>query len=231
MERQPVVVERNPVISIDDIELLPGFAIIEHTPRSTILVIPSGFKIQVTRAGPYLYEVLNADDSLKDPGPYTIQIHLMKEVNPPGIIVDHIYEPPRDDAGDIYCPDEGEHPQAYAYFQAWRLHEIKRQERLVALAFRRKDLALLNCVKVISGPMCADEDDWIEPLSEFVDIPESRSGLYLLFLKTQVISTETIRDVIMFLWTVEEVTVEGLKSAFDQFRRSISWSSVVGAVR
>jgi hypothetical protein len=224
-DKRPISVKREPLECAEDIELFPGFELLEHTTRSTRLILPSEFDVTVTRTGPYLYEVLDSDDSLKDLGPYTIQIHLMENVNPPGIVVDHIYEPPRNDDGNIYCPDMEEHPQAYAYYHGWRLHERKRTERQLAIIEMRKDLALVNCVKVNDGPIDIDDSSWTEPLSAVMDLPEDWASKNLLFLKTQVVSTETIRDVLRFLWSVEEVTIEGLKSAFDQFRRSISWSS------
>jgi hypothetical protein len=88
---------------------------------------------------------------------------------------------------------------------------------MIAIHNAQVDLALLNSITVESGPVCVDDDEWLRYIGDAMPEFESYADRYLAFLKTQVITSESIRNVLMFLWNVEEVTVEGLKQAFDSF--------------
>lgn len=204
----------------DQVELLPGFTVIEVTPGHTVLKIPSGYTIKVKRLPPFLFDLKQGAD-LKDPGPFKITIKVLEKLKPPGYDQEILYEPPKDDEGRVYCPDREEHEQAWVYFQQWRAHEADRNDRYQLRIEMQWDLALVNCIAVLDGPDDMTDDDWFEPLLEFIEGPTSLGARKVLFLKSQVIGDIQTRDVIRFLYHVEEVTLEGLKTAFDSFRREL----------
>jgi hypothetical protein len=204
-------------MEVHDIEMIPGFELIEHSPGSTTIKIPSGFTLKIRRVGPYLFEATDLPED-KDPGPYLINVTLLGKLQPPGIEVEQIYEQPDE------IPDPEEHPKAWAYYQGWRVWELRRRDIAMRRGARRLNIALLNCVEIVTGPMSMDDDKWIDNLSELSGVPSNKTERLLMFYKTQVITTQNTRDIINALWTVEEVKVEGLKKALDNFLSQLEWT-------
>lgn len=214
---------------IDQIELLPGFTVLEHTPGYTRLIIPSEYTIRVKRLPPFLFD-LKGDSELKDPGPLKIMVKVMEKLEPPGYEQEILYEPPTNDDGQIYCPDREEHERGWLYYQQWRKHEAHRNDLVQLRSDRQWDLAIANCIFVEDGPDKMDADNWLEPMLDYITEPETLSARKAIFMRSQVIGDRATRDVIQFLFTVEEVTLEGLKIAFDSFRRLILGRAGLGAV-
>lgn len=207
--------------TIDQVELMPGFEIVEFTPGSTVLKIPSGFTLRIMRLPPFIYESVEEED-IKDPGPFKITVKLL-QINMPEAHLEQevIYDPPTDDDGKIVVPDRETQEAGWVYYKEWEAHEQKRAERIVLRGRRRWDFTMLNCIEIVDGPIRIEDDEWLEPLLSMIPRPESFGERKLLFLKTKVIYPTEAREVIGFFMRVEEVTVEGLKKAFDSFRRTI----------
>lgn len=210
------------------IDLLPGFRVIEYTPGYTILDVPSGFRLKIKRMGPYMFDAIDRPD-LKDPGPFMITVTLLEKIKPPGVEQTIIYEPPRDDDDNVYEPDREKFEKAWMYYKQWQLHQHKRRELQAERGKIRYDFALRNCVEILplSGSMEISDDSWVEPIIDMIEEFQSVGDRYVIFLKTQVMSTPKTTDVVSFLFTVEEVTLEGLKQAFDSFWRGMEWREAV----
>lgn len=213
----------------DQIELIPGFTVLEHMPGYTRLTVPSDYTIRVKRLPPFLFDLKQGAD-LKDPGPFKITIKVLEQLKPPGYDQEILYEPPKDDDDRIYCPDREQHEQAWVYFQQWRAYEADRLDRHQLRVQQQWDLALVNCILVEAGPEEMMDDTWLEPMLEFIGAPESPGARKILFLKSQVIGDTNTRDVIRFLYNVQEVTLEGLKQAFDSFRLNLRGQADISAL-
>jgi len=210
-------------MELDNIfEAIPGFELIDHTPGYTTLKVPSGFTLKVGRLPPFMFDLLERDD-IKDTGPMIIKVKLLS-INKPeaNLTQDWPYEPPTDDEGNILKLDRDESPQAWVYYQQWRLHEKDRQDRAQLRSQERWNLLMVNSVEILDGPIDIDEDSWLEPLLYLISDPKSVGERKLVFFKTKVITGKSTKDVINKLAFVEEVTVEGLKLAFDSFLRNFS---------
>lgn len=200
-------------------ELVPGFEVIEHDLSHTVLKIPGGWTLSVRRMGPYTFDDLNQSPDLKDPGPFMIKVILLEGmVSPDGVEQWIEYRPPDE------IPDKDEFPKEHSYYLRWRAHEADRQRRGYELLRQRMDRMLLTCVRVLDGPCDADDDGWLDDI--MCTVPSealySHSSRRLLFLKTQVIQTDMCAELIRDLTRVEEVTVEGLRKAFDSFRSRVA---------
>jgi hypothetical protein len=167
---------------------------------------------------------------LRDPGPFKITIKVLEKIDPPGYEQEILYEPPRDEDDRIYCPDQEKHERAWVHFQQWRKHEAHRMDLQQLRAERQWDLAMANCIEVLDGPYEMMDDGWLEPLLEFVASPETLGMRKIVFLRSQVIGDADTRDVIRFLYHVKEVTLEGLKQAFDSFRRILRGEADLSAL-
>ncbi len=207
-------------MTLDNIfDVVPGFELVEHSPGYTTLIVPSGFTLRVGRSPPFMFDLLERED-IKDPGPMIIQVKLLS-INKPeaNLTQDWLYEPPTDDDGNILKLDKEESPQAWAYYQQWRLHEMHRRERAQQRTQERWNLLLINTIDIIDGPIDIADESWLEPLLYLVSDPTSAGERKLVFLKTKVITGAHTKDVLERLAFVEEVTIEGLKKAFDSFLR------------
>lgn len=202
--------------NITHIELIPGFCIVEHTPGYTILDVPSGFRIKIKRMGPYMFDVID-NPELEDPGEFMITVTLLKKIKPPGVEQTILYKPPRDDDDNIYEPDREKFEKAWMYYKQWQIHEYRRGRLSVERGQLRFNFALRNCMEVLDGPIKVDDDVWVEPISDMISEFNSVGDRYETFLKTQVLSTPKTTSIVNFLFRVEEVTMEGLKKAFDSF--------------
>lgn len=203
---------------MSEIELIPGFKVIEYTPGCTVLDIPSGFRLKIKRLGPYMYGALE-EGELKDLGPFKITVRLMEKLQPPGVEQEITYEPPKDENGKVREPDREQFEKEWMYFQQWKAHEKQRAELSMQRGIMRFDMAIANCIEVLDGSISADDAEWLERLvSTGAPEPKNKTQRFLLFFKSQIVTTENARDVILFLMKVEEVTFEGLKQAFDDFR-------------
>ena len=201
---------------------IPGFELIDHTPGYTTLKIPSGFTLKVGRLPPFMFELLERED-IKDTGPFIIKLKLLPKLNPDGnAYQDWPYEPPTDSDGKIFEPDREEAQQAWVYYQQWRLHEKDRVERSIMRSHERWNLLLVNSIDIIDGPIDINDDGWLEPLLYLVSDPKSVGERKLLFLKTKVITGQSTKDILERLVMVKEVTLEGLKLAFDSFLSDFS---------
>ena len=207
-------------MELDNIfEAIPGFELIDHTPGYTTLKVPSGFTLKVGRSPPFMFDLLERDD-IKDPGPMIIKLKLLA-INKPdaNITQDWPYEPPTDSEGNILKLDRDESPQAWAYYQQWRLHEMDRRDRTHERIKERWNILLVNSIDIIDGPIDINDSEWLEPLLYLISDPQSVGERKVVFLKCKVITGVHTKDVIEKLAFVEEVTVEGLKIAFDSFLR------------
>lgn len=207
--------------TIEQIELMPGFEIIEFTPAYSIIKVPSEFTLKIKRLPPFIYESIEEED-IKDLGPFKITVKLL-QINMPEAHLEQeiIYEPPTDDNGMIVEPDRETQEAGWVYYKEWEAHEQKRAERIVLRGRRRWDFTMLDCIEILDGPIKMEDEDWLEPLLSMISRPESFGERKLLFLKTQVIYPTETREVIGFFVRVQEVTMEGLKKAFDSFRSAI----------
>ena len=207
--------------TIEQIELMPGFEIIEFTPAYSIIKVPSEFTLKIKRLPPFIYESIEEED-IKDLGPFKITVKLL-QINMPEAHLEQeiIYEPPTDENDQIVEPDRETNEAGWVYYKEWEAHEQERAERIVLRGRRRWDFTMLNCIEIVDGPIEMEDDGWLEPLLSMISLPESFGDRKLLFLKTQVIYPTEAREVIGFFVRVQEVTMEGLKKAFDSFRSAI----------
>ena len=220
----------NAITSLDQVEALPGFQIIEFTPGYTVLKLPSEFTVKISRMPPFLFDMLQTED-LKDPGQFKIKVRLLANLKPDEKIEQEIlWHPPRDDDDKIIVPEWDEESKAWAYYKQWELHERRRAEVFQELAQRKWNFILLKCVEVMDGPYDIADNDWLEPMLYVVKEPESFGERKILFLKSQVIAPQQAMHVISFFVNVQEVTMEGLKKAFDSFRRTLRWESNLSAL-
>jgi len=207
--------------TVEEIALLPGFVLLEFTPGHAVIKVPTEYTLKITRLPPFLTQFAETEET-KDPGPMKITVLLLAKIRPPGIEQEILYEPPVDENGVPKAPDKESHQQAWEYFQQWRTHEQDRVDRRALLAYRRWDILFANCVTVLDGPKKIEDDEWLVHLLPFIDSePSNITERKLLFLKTQVIAPDIVRSVIERLTLTEEVTIEGIKKAFDSFRSTI----------
>jgi hypothetical protein len=214
------------------IELFPGFILVEKTPGYTIIKVPSDFTLKIKRMGPFMFDVMN-DQDLKDPGPFMITVKLLEKTRPQDNIEQTIlYQPPKDDDGNIVEPDRynPDMERAWMYYKQWQLHEHKRRELVVTRGSKRLDFALRNCIEVLDGYVDINDEVWVEPIRDMIGDFLSVGDRLVTFLKTQVVRTQVCWDVVNFLLKVEEVTIEGLKQAFDSFLGRVEWGKVVDAI-
>jgi hypothetical protein len=222
-EQSLEVIVTDELKTVEEIALLPGFTLVEQALGYTVLKVPSGYTLKVKRLGPGLSGLMS-DGELADPGPFKITVRLLEKLRPPGIEQEVVYEPPVDENGNPKEPDREEHEQAWVYFQQWKAHESLRREREMKLGLKHFDLAIVNCISVVDGPEKVEEDEWLTPLVDVgADTPKTKGQRLLAFLKSQVITTTIIRDVLVFLMRTEEVELEGLLKAFDTFQRNMAW--------
>jgi len=208
-----------------NIELLPGFKVIEHSITSTRLLLPSGFDITVTRLPPFMSDCLKKGELLEDPGPFKIIVLLMAKLRPPGVEQEIEYVPPSEE------PDKDEFPEEYMYYHQFIAHEKKRRTIQVVNSNTRMDNTLLTCVTVNDGPVSLDDDDWLKRLEGRIIEPVTYSDRLLLFYKLKVLTSLTTIEVVRDLTIVEEVTMEGLLKAFDSFRSRMARDKDIRANR
>lgn len=205
------------------IEMIPGYVVHEVTPGRTTLTIPSEFKLRIDRLGPYVFDDLFLREDLQDPGPFMIKVILLEKIQPPGIEHWLEYQPPFDDDGNIYEPDRKEFPKEWMYYHQWIAHTKKRNEIATNLEYERIQRSLLSGLHILDGPISIDDHDlWYADLEGTVPAPESRAEWKLLFLKLVVIRPMDAGDIIRDLMLAREVTIEGIKSVFDRFRREMA---------
>lgn len=217
-------------VTLSDIRMVPGFELVEHTPGYTVLTIPSGFKIKVKRLGPHTFRVLDSREDLKDPGPFRIKVKLLENTHPEMQLEEEIiYSPPMDDSNIPKCPDKEKHPRAWAYFQQWLAHADKRREVALIKDQERSKLFMLNSIEILAGPLQVEDDEWLRRIEcvLYGHMPTMWSERLLLFLQTQVITTVSTQDIIRKLATVEEVTLKGLRQAFDSFRSAVQRDAAI----
>lgn len=217
--------------TVADVLNIPGFELVSHEPGYTVLKIPSGFVLGIRRLGPYAFDHLDQREDLRDPGPFMITVRVLENLAPPGVEETILYSPPTDDDGNIYEPDREQHERAWVNYQKWKTHEQHRRDVLRHRDRVRNDIALLNGIEFHDNwdaELNEDDAKWMDHLrtSDFVE-PKTLADRRLLYLKTRVITTDTTADVIRFFLRVKEVTTEGLKSAFDSFRRQMGWQTSV----
>jgi hypothetical protein len=207
--------------AVDDLnlDLVPGFKLIEHDLSHTTLIIPGGYKLRVRRAGPYTFDDLDYAPDLMDPGPFMIKVILMEGmISPEGIEEWVEYRPPEEE------PNKDDFPAEYAYYHQWRAHDNKRRMLSIERMRKKNDRLLLMCIKVLDGPSSVDGDDWLDDIK--CTVPEEavhdRGSRMLLFIKTQIIQSDLCADILRELTQVEEVTIEGLREAFDSFRSKMA---------
>lgn len=209
-----------------DIELIPGFSVIEHSLSSTTVIVPSGFTLKVKRIGPYMFDGIMKND-IEDPGPFKIKVMLLEKIQPPGVEQEIIYEAPRDETGKIQEPDKEQFEKAWMYFQQWKMHELMRQNIAIRRGSVRFDFALINCVEIIDGPYTVESTEWFGRIEDRVSPVKSYGDRLLVFFKTQVLTSQAIRQVLEKLLFAEEVTIEGLMRAFDSFRSQMARGTAV----
>jgi hypothetical protein len=202
-------------VNTAQIELLPGFQVLEHAPGHTRLIIPSGFDITVKRIGPYVFRQLEDREDLKDIGPFIVKILLLSQLQPPGVEVDHIYEPPDE------MPDREAFEKEWMWWHQYRLWNMRRNEISYRRELEKSDLALLNSVYINDGPVQCEDEQWLTNIESRVVMPTSWSERLLLFYQQVVVTTVNTADVIRELAITKEVTMEGLRKAFDSFRRKM----------
>jgi hypothetical protein len=198
--------------NVQDVELLPGFIVHEHKPGLSTVTVPSEFKLRIARLGPYVFSPLDTREDLKDPGPFTVIIKLMEKLQPPGIEVPWVYEAPDE------MPNREQFPKEWAW---WHQNLAYGRKRLDILALREKarvDMMLLAAVRIVDGPYGVDDPEWLRALAGMVGEPQTHADRLLLFFYTQVLTTTATFEVVKYLATTKEVTIEGIKSAFDRFR-------------
>lgn len=209
-----------------DIELIPGFSVIEHSLSSTTIKVPSGFTLRIKRIGPYMFDGIMKDD-IEDPGPFKIKVMLLEKIQPPGVEQEIIYEPPRDEANRIQEPDKEQYEKAWMYFQQWKMHELMRNNIIIRRGSARFDFALINCVEVIDGPYTVADTEWFGRIEDRVSPVKSFGDRLLIFFKTQVLTSQNIKEVLQKLLFAEEVSIEGLMKAFDSFRSEMARGTTV----
>jgi len=209
------------ITTVEQVELMPGYAVLEFTPGYTVLKIPSGFTLKLKRLPPFIAETAD-NKEIEDPGPFRITVKLL-QINMPEAHLEQeiLYEPPTDDEGNYVIPDREKDPSGWVYYKEWEAHESKRVDLVRIRGRRRWDFIMLNSIEIVDGPFSLEDQEWLEPLLYMAEEPKSIGERKLLFLKTQVILPSEAKDVIGFFVRTQEVTMEGLKKAFDSF-----WSSL-----
>jgi len=204
---------------VDNLYLVPGFELIEHDLSHTTLIIPGGYTLRVRRAGPYTFDDLDFAPDLMDPGPFMIKVILMEGmISPEGIEEWVEYRAPEEE------PDKEDFPAEYAYYHQWKAYDNKRRVLAIDRMRKKNDRLLLMCIKILDGPSSVDDDAWLDDIMCTVpdDALRDRSSRTLLFIKTQIIQSDICADILRELTQVEEVTVEGLRKAFDSFRSKMA---------
>lgn len=177
-------------------------------PHGIKLPLSSGFIVFVKPLPPYYKDIIN--ETLPMP-----EYPSRKIVLSAGDIIDWPYEPPDE-------PLEAGH-EDYELYISWKSIDEKR-ERIVKLRKKaRMDFLLVNCVNVLEGPIQLEDDEWVKRIeASFSDgdysVPEHWGKRYLIFIKSQVITTTVEMETILQYSLSPEVSMQGILNALHGFR-------------
>ena len=185
---------------------------IEYTTKS-------GFLLEITPLPPYYGDIIDDLYPLKEYPKRVIELLA-------GDIVTKDYELPEEEPAE---DDED--------FHLWlKWHEAeeynKKLERTKNRA--RRDLLLSLCVEVKKGPIDFDNDDWLDKIeAPFIDInfqvPEHRGQAMLMFIKYIVLTDQQDVDIVMQGAMFQEVTLEGIGHALQNFRSNMGRAASDGS--
>lgn len=173
------------------------------------LNLSSGFTVFVKPLPPYYIDVI--EEILPLP-----EFPTRKIVLAAGDIAEWPYEP----TDEAASPDH----EDYTLYAKWKSVKIQRESILQKRDKARKDFLLSNCVRVVTGPVKYESDDWVnrvEAAFENYTVPEHEGKRLLIFLKTQVIATPEELEVIINYALSPEVTVQGIINALQGFRDKV----------
>lgn len=177
-------------------------------PYGIKLPLSSGFIVFVKPLPPYYKDIIN--ETLLMPEYPCRKIDLAA-----GDVIDWPYEPPEE-------PLEAGH-EDYELYISWKSIDEERKRVEVSRKKARMDFLLVNCVNVLDGPVKFEDDEWIKRVeASFSDgdyaMPEHWGKRYLVFIKSQVITTMVEMETILQYALSPEVSMQGIINALRGFR-------------
>jgi hypothetical protein len=184
-------------------------------PKVSILDLTSGFTIKVKPLPPYYNDFIEDALPLK-PLP-TRKLTLLA-----GDPVEVEYIKP-----DTFPPDPAEQELYLLYTLATdenKKLEAKRQKS-------KRDYLIVNCIEIVDGPYKVTDQEWVTTLESSLPgykVPAELGMRFVVFVKTQVITTQVELDEIFTASMYPEVNIQGILAALSHFPDRIQGSGLVG---
>jgi len=183
--------------------------------NAVVITLSSGFKVAVTPLPPYYIDWV--DDAFPLP---KMPMRKMKLLS--GDEVEYDYIPPTTPPDETNQEEFGLYLQYREYLRNLEINS-KGRERA------RRDFLISNCVKIVSGPVDIDKDEWEElveaPFDNYV-VPKHPGKRLLAFMKAVVIHSVPDYQAVIQIALYQEVQMKSILDALSSFRPSMARQEV-----
>jgi hypothetical protein len=181
------------------------------------LTLSSGFKVSVTPLPPYYIDWI--DDVYPVPKPPMRKLKLAA-----GDEVEYDYIVPKS------APDE-KNIEDYGLYLKYKDFLKKSDEIARSRERAKRDFLLSNCIKILSGPIDIDKDEWeknVEAPFENYTVPLHPGKRMLAFMKAVVIHSTIDYQAVIKVALYQEVNMQSILNALSSFRPSLAGQETGG---